>query len=293
MPSLGNKRNTPWQPGRLGGILKKMAKLLEQVVKELARHIPGASAMEKAGAICDWIIDSISYDWERKKAIDDGTDDGIPYHPEVTLNQGTGICCDMAVLYVAMARRMGLKTHYAHVTVDHKGNTVKHACAVVDLPIGRRLADPAYKKFGICHQKYTIREPEIKLDDGTTVQMSRSVKPFLRIAASIMATVCGLGGLAGMASCDFDKAPIRRLEFEGGTKFITQNGVLELKYDRETANTLKEYIFFCEAKGSELDDRKVLEKYLAADNDRNSHISPKEARAALEMARNEYYRKTY
>ncbi len=256
-------------------------------------QIPGASAKEKAAAICDWIEESISYDRERKKAIDDGTDNGTPYHPEVTLNQGTGVCSDMAVLYVAMGRRMGLKTYYAYVTVDHKGNTVKHACAVVDLPTGRQLADPAYREFGIHHKKYSIREPMVKLDDGTIVQMSRSVRPFLRIAASILATACGLGGIAGMTACDFNNAAIQRLEFDGGTKFVTQNGALELRYDCETANTLKEYVFFCEAQKGGFSDRQILDKYLDADTDRNSHISFNEARNALEMARNEYYKKKH
>jgi hypothetical protein len=272
-----------------------MAKLLELVVKELAKQIPGASAKDKASTICDWIAESITYDRKRAQAIDEGRDDGIPYHHEVTLDRGAGICCDMAVLYVAMARRMGLKAYYADVMIDHKGNTVEHACAVVDLPIGRKLADPAYGMFGICHKKYSICEPEIKLYDGRIVQMSRPImqtlRPVWRYVASLIVAAGGISGLAGLVSCDFNNAAVKRLEFEGGAKFVSQNGVLEFKYDNETAGVLKEYVFFCEAKGSELTDRRILEKYLDADTDRNSRISLKEARDALEMARNEYYKK--
>lgn len=127
--------------------------------------------------------------------------------------------------------------------------------------------------------------------DGRIIHFRPALKPFLRIAASIITTTLSLGGIAGLVSCDFHKAAVTRLEYEGGAKFITQNGVLDFNYDSETASTLKEYLFFCEAKGSELDDRKVLEKYLEADTDRNSHISLKEVKEALERARNEYYKR--
>ncbi len=272
-----------------------MAKLLEQVVKELIRQIRGATTKDKAKAICEWITKNITYDQKRAYEIDQGIDDGIPYHHEVTLDRGAGICSDMAVLYVAMARRMGLKAYYAHVSIDHKGNTDGHACAVVDLPIGRKLADPAYGAFDIHHKKYVIREPEIKMNDGRIVQMSipimQKLRPVWRYVASFLIATGGISGLAGLASCDLGKAEVKRLNHDYGSKFITQNGTLDFKYDSETAAVLKEYLFFCEAKRSDFNDRNILEKYLEADTDRNSHISLEEAKSALEMARNEYYKK--
>ncbi len=251
--------------------------------------------MQKAKAICDWIVENIVYDHDRIREIEERKDDGIPHHPEVTLEKRMGVCSDMAVLYVSIARKMGLKAYYAHVTVDHKGNNCSHACAVVDLPTGRKLADPAYGKFDIHHKKYTIYEPKMKWYDGRIVEASipimQALKPVWKYVASLLLAGSAFSGIASLVSCDIDDKGIKRLEHECGSKFISQNGVLEFNYDRETAKILREYIFFCEAMEGTLSDKRILEKYLEADKDRDSHISTYEANSTLQLARNEYYKR--
>jgi tetratricopeptide (TPR) repeat protein len=67
-------------------------------------------------------------------------------------------CQDYTVLYVAMARSLGLRANYTFVSRDYTGNLVSHACAVVFVGTNAILVDPTYKWFGVPHQVYQLQD---------------------------------------------------------------------------------------------------------------------------------------
>jgi hypothetical protein len=271
-----------------------LASLVNQLSKII---IPAAPAIDKAKTIYDWIVKNIEYDHGRKKAIEDRLDDGVPYHPEVTLSRSRGVCSDMAILYITIAREMGLKVHFADVSIDHNGNKVGHACAVVDTQSGRYQVDPAYQQFDARHKKYRIiSEPAVKREDGTLVHLKPVRRPVFRVAAAVLATIVGISSFVSSARGNYSpnytaKDGISYLETESNARFVSQNGIFRFNFDREAFETLKEYIFFSEAKEGELDDKSLLGKYLIADKDKNSTITIQEAREACASAREAYFRK--
>jgi len=271
---------------------------LASLVNQLSKFIiPAAPAIDKAKTIYDWIVNNIEYDHGRKKAIDDRLDDGVPYHPEVTLSRSRGICSDMTMLYITIAREMGLKVHFADVSVDCKGKNICHACAVVDTQSGRYQVDPAYQQFDARHKKYRIiSEPAVKRADGTLVYMKPVRRPVFRFAAAVLATIVGISSFILSAKGNYSsnyhsKGSITHLETESGARFVSQNGMFRFNFDREAFETLKEHVFFSEAKEGELDDEAILGKYLIADKDKNSIITVQEAREACASAREAYFRK--
>ena len=80
-------------------------------------------------------------------------------------SKNTLICQDYAILYVALARELGLDSHYVLVNKDQRGRLTGHACAGVVIGQKAILVDPAYSWFGVNHQDYEF------LDD---VQMMAS-----------------------------------------------------------------------------------------------------------------------
>jgi len=131
---------------------------IDDVVAEISRKTQfSAPPLHRARAIYDWEVAHISYDEERLNRWF-GAD---ILHPEETLARGKGICTDMAALYVAIARRMGLPAWYAHVDVDQDEKAVNHACAAVDLSERRLLVDPAYGIFDARHRRYSLVEPDV------------------------------------------------------------------------------------------------------------------------------------
>jgi tetratricopeptide (TPR) repeat protein len=77
--------------------------------------------------------------------------------PEIRL-----VCMDQAVLFVALARAVGVDAFFVHVTQFPDGRRINHACAVVFLKDRALLVDPAQDWLGAPHQQYTI------LDDVQT-----------------------------------------------------------------------------------------------------------------------------
>jgi hypothetical protein len=277
-----------------------MNKTLTTIVKELSEHVlPMAPAMDKARIIYDWMIKNIEYDYERAKAVDE-TKDYETYPAEEVLERGKGICSDMAVLYVELAREMGLKADYAFVDVDCFGKDTYHACAVVDLQTKQLQVDPAYRQFDVRHQRFTIREPCLKKDLQKKEHDLKRHLPVLRrkwgilryAAAGIAMTygICSYFSSATGASAPRHEG-ITLLELDTGTRFVSQNGVFRLHYDKETGQAMKEYVFFCEAKEGALPDQKILDRYLLADKDNNGIISPQEAQEALSAAKEAYSKK--
>lgn len=266
---------------------------LVSIVNQLSRYfVPAASAIDKAKLVYDWVVKNIEYDQSRADLIKKNIDDGIPYHPAATVKRGRGVCTDLAMLYISIARDMGVKAHFADVKVDHHGQTVCHACVAIDTAQGRYLVDPAYNKFDIKHKEYhIIADPLVKLEDGRIVSMKPKRKNIRRIAASILATIVGIGAYAVIPDIDLRSKKVTYLPIDAGAKFVSQTGVLTLKFDKETSETIKEYFFFSEAKEGRLNDKGLLGKLLLADADNNSTITIQEAKTALSSAREAYSKK--
>ncbi len=111
------------------------------------------SKEQRAKAIYDWIEHNIEYGkiGDPKSYINSGD----------VLNQKRGICAEMAFLYIAMARSVGLRSNFVSVDKDYRKKRVNHACAAVELE-GRLmqenpvLVDPAYHIYDAQHRKYRV-----------------------------------------------------------------------------------------------------------------------------------------
>ena len=65
-------------------------------------------------------------------------------------------CQEFAVLYVALARAVGLKAYMVGVERDYRDDQVTHGCAGVLINGKALLADPAYEWFGAPHKKFSF-----------------------------------------------------------------------------------------------------------------------------------------
>jgi hypothetical protein len=262
---------------------------LELIVRAISRRVlPMAPAIDKAKAVYDWMIDNIEYDHDRKKSIDDGID-RMHFDPEDVIERGKGVCSDMAVLYVALARGMGLSAHYALVETDCFGKDICHACAVVDLQTKQLQVDPAYKQFDARHQKYKIQENRVK--PKQVINSAKKKLHWARYAAAGIAAVYGIFSYLSSATGSSGSDRVTMLEIQNETRFVSQNGVFNFTYGQETAKTLREYLFFSEAKRGCLGDKELLNKYLEADQNNDSKITLEEAVSAAKSARDEYNKK--
>lgn len=115
--------------------------------------------LAKAKLLFDWMQESIQYDFEKLREIEEQESDTYKDSVEVFEYQ-TGVCGEQAILYVAMSRTADLTSNYVSVRVDHSGKSVRHACASVSLPEHTILVDPAYHTFDVRHQQYEILNDE-------------------------------------------------------------------------------------------------------------------------------------
>ncbi len=72
-------------------------------------------------------------------------------------------CEELAKLYVALARGVGLQAFLVHVEENHQGKEAGYACAAVIVQGKVFLVDPTHDWFGIPHHKFLI------LDDVQTI----------------------------------------------------------------------------------------------------------------------------
>jgi tetratricopeptide (TPR) repeat protein/TolB-like protein len=78
-------------------------------------------------------------------------------------NPGAGMNChDYALLYVALARSIGLTAFYVLVDKNYQGGGYPHACAGVVFKDQALLADATCAWFGVPHQEYEF-EPDIRV----------------------------------------------------------------------------------------------------------------------------------
>ena len=106
------------------------------------------SKESRARAIYDWIEKNIEYGKIGKRNSYINSDE--------VLNYRRGICAEMAFLYIAMARSIGLKANFVSVDIDFSGKRVHHACAVVETERGPVFVDPAYHRYDVRHKEYHI-----------------------------------------------------------------------------------------------------------------------------------------
>lgn len=113
--------------------------------------VKGASSSEaKARSIFNWMHGSVKYGETKRKS-------GAGYRTSSEVfSDREGVCGEMGILYVVMARSVGLKSNFVHVTKDNSGRNVSHACASVRINGKDILVDPAYHTFDIDHMKYEI-----------------------------------------------------------------------------------------------------------------------------------------
>lgn len=119
-----------------------------ELVKIIKKHTRKCTTdYDKARAIFDWFEENIQYG-DRKR-------NGHKYrNSEEVLETKEGVCGEMAYLYVAMSRVVGLKSNYVSVRRDCHGKKVHHGCAIVDTESGSVLVDPAYHIFDVQHSDY-------------------------------------------------------------------------------------------------------------------------------------------
>ena len=106
------------------------------------------SSDEKARAIYNWIVHNIDYGKPQQRK-------GYISSDEVVKNR-LGICAEMAFLYTAMARSVGLNSNFVSVDVDCYGKRVNHACSNIGIERGLILVDPAYQAYDVKHRSFKI-----------------------------------------------------------------------------------------------------------------------------------------
>lgn len=133
-----------------------------KVAQTVARN--RRSERDTAYLLFQWIVDTISYDSEKKRLIDHSEGKPIPYRSAVqTFQERKGVCGEMANLNVALARIAKMKANYASVRQLEDGRPAVHACAAVYVSGKAVLSDPALKKFDIRHRQYEI-VPDTELE---------------------------------------------------------------------------------------------------------------------------------
>jgi len=86
-------------------------------------------------------------------------------------------CQELAFLYVALTRALGLTTFHVFVERDSRGLWLLHGCAAFFTGTNAVLVDPAYYSFGARHQRFAI------LDDVQTAGLYLACTPGLKEAS--------------------------------------------------------------------------------------------------------------
>ncbi|MEM4247154.1 MAG: transglutaminase-like domain-containing protein [Candidatus Woesearchaeota archaeon] len=267
-----------------------MGPTLESVIKTISSTVYHAAPLiDKAKAIYDWMTKNIAYDLERKRAIDNHLDDGIPYEPEITIERRKGICSDQALLYVELARKMKIKAYYAHVDVDYKGARVAHACAIIRVPEGEIQVDPAYQMFNSKHKQYCIIEPKRKTVDRIIIEPKQKAS-FLKPIFAAASILSGIAACVINISCNGEKE-IRMIAAENEVRFYSANGQFVFSYNQEAQEAMKEYLFLVESMQGRLEDKEMFKHFISIDTNKNSKIDINEATEARENARAHYLKR--
>lgn len=123
-----------------------ISKELVRIIKRLTKYM--SDDEQKAMAIFDWMEANIEYGGSKRLY-------GYSNTAEVLENK-QGVCGEMALLYITMARSVSLRSSYVSVKRDYTGEKVNHACAIVDVGHREIFVDPAYHTFDIDHKEVSI-----------------------------------------------------------------------------------------------------------------------------------------
>ncbi len=107
---------------------------------------------------------------------------------------GQGLnCTDLAYFYVSLARVLGVRAFCVNVEKDCYGTARRHTCAAVFAAGQAVLADPAYRTFGIAHQKFVVLDDLQAtglflsgVEDLETCQIAAKLAPNLLIVQSAL-----------------------------------------------------------------------------------------------------------
>jgi hypothetical protein len=127
---------------------------INEEIMNLAQKIVAGKVYEidKAQALFDWCVNNIPYGTSGWKKHQKSMRTAVEIFEDKE-----GVCAEMTILYIVMARAVGLKANYSKVEeVDKNGQLKKHASPVV-LIAGRHIyPDIAYKVFDARHNDYKI-----------------------------------------------------------------------------------------------------------------------------------------
>lgn len=122
--------------------------LLNSELKDTARMITrnSYSNEKKAKALFEWMQENIQYHIDRKRMVRNSIE---------TFYEKKGKCYDQSVLFVSLARSLGMHAKFVKVRKDTYGKRVDHAC--VGVATDRALfVDNTYHLFDVEHKKYEI-----------------------------------------------------------------------------------------------------------------------------------------
>lgn len=113
----------------------------------------------KAMKIFNWMQKNITYEYSALN--DEHTEvknkSRFYKNAALLLETKTGICFDMALLYVSIARHCGIKSVFvASIELNPDGEKINHACAIYKTNTDLIQIDPAHRTFNIHHKKYKI-----------------------------------------------------------------------------------------------------------------------------------------
>lgn len=119
---------------------------------------PEDSDLIKTRKIFNWMQKNISY--EHSSLNEQGEFKNryrLQKNAYSVMKTRNGVCIDLAILYVAIARYSGIKSVFvAIVDFDKYGNVIFHACAIYKTDKSEIQIDPAYQEYNINHKGYKI-----------------------------------------------------------------------------------------------------------------------------------------
>lgn len=159
LPSESIEEENFFQPGKIYTITDDPNQPF-QITPEIAQKAQeicerAKSEVEIIEALFSWFMENINYDKLKQARIKKRKKTSYQ-HAEETFARQLGVCGEMAILFVVMARHVGIKANYVSVSVDCDGKKVHHACASVLISGKLQLIDPAYKSQRIKHRKYEV-----------------------------------------------------------------------------------------------------------------------------------------
>ncbi|MCK5211970.1 transglutaminase domain-containing protein [Candidatus Parcubacteria bacterium] len=126
---------------------------IAQKTDEICKQAQGETGI--INALFNWFTKNIDYDKLKQANIKKGKKTSYQ-HSEETFARQLGVCGEMAILFIVMARHAGIKANYASISVDCDGKKVRHACASVLISGQLQLIDPAYKSKNAQHRQCEI-----------------------------------------------------------------------------------------------------------------------------------------